>query len=344
MMIKLLIIAIAITIAIAQDVINSNGIRRHHRKTRQETARWYNDGWHTDGYPTYSPSSSSSVETTTDDLQSQSSATTKTTEWPTYSPSNPPQYPSYSPTSHYPTYSPSLITTHDKLQSVSSDTPSYSPTTYDDPPSRGDPISDTPTYSPTANESSPSSTTSQKTQDPITETPSYSPTMNEDVPTTVTTDGDVAVVTSKAPTIPATISTSNSNTDYPTEVIVGPAEINFINLSTDMITNNEVRLILNYKIGTNRQFNTLLYESDCTTPLSRSSGIDVTTNTPTIKNEEDGIYDKISIVYTINIDTTSGSTIEETPLNMCVVFQLMDSEGVDTIMQEKRQVSLEIEV
>ena len=61
-MIKLLIIAIAITIVIAQDDINSNGIRRHHRKTRQETARWYNDGWHSSPWPTYSPSSSSYIK------------------------------------------------------------------------------------------------------------------------------------------------------------------------------------------------------------------------------------------------------------------------------------------
>ena len=335
-MIKLLIAITISSLVLVTRGDNNNGVLR---KTRQEPARWYNDGWHSSAWPTYSPSSSSSVETTTDELQShsQSSAITKTTEWPTYSPSNPPQYPSYSPTSHYPTYSPSSITTHDKLQSVSSsDTPSYSPTTHDDLPSR-DPISDTPTYSPTANEYS--STEAGKTQDPITETPSYSPTMDE-VPTAAAAEGG-DVVTSKAPTrIPTTTTTSNSNTDYPTEVIVGPAEINFINLSSDMITDNEVRLILNYKIGTNRQFHTLLYESDCTTPLSSSSGIDVTTNTPTIKSEEDGIYDKISIVYTINIM----NAIEETPLNMCVVFQLKDSEGVDTIMQEKRQVSLEIEV
>jgi len=332
---KLLIaITISSLVLVTRGDNNNNGIRR---KTRQETAKWYNDGWH--GYPTYSPSSSSSIETTTDELQShsQSSATTKTTEWPTYSPSNPPQYPSYSPISHYPTYSPSSITTHDKLQSVSSDTPSYSPTTHDDPPSH-DPISDTPTYSPTANESSPSSTTSQKTQVPMTGTPSYSPTT--ETPSYSPTAG-AGGVTSKAPTIPTTISTSNSNTDYPTEVIIGPAEINFINLSTDMITDNDIRLILNYKIGTNRQFHTLLYESDCTTPLSRSSGIDVTTNTPTIKNEEDGIYDKVKIVYTIDINNDT-TTIES--INMCVVFQLKNSEGVDVIMQEKRQVSLEIEV
>ena len=337
-MIKLLIIAIAITIVIAQDDINSNGIRRHHRKTRQETARWYNDGWHDDGYPTYSPSSLSSIETTTDELQShsQSSATTKT-EWPTYSPSNPPQYPSYSPTSHYPTYSPSSITTHDNIQSTSgSDTPSYSPTTHDDMPSR-DPISDTPTYSPTANEYTYPNEEVAKTQDPMTETPSYSPTMDNKVPT-VAAEGDVA--TSKAPTIPTTTTTSNSNTDYPTEVIVGPAEINFLNLSSDMITDNEVRLILNYKIGTNRQFNMLLYESDCTTLLS-SDDVDVTSATPTVENEEDGIYDKVKIVYTIDINNDT-TTIES--IDMCVVFQLMDSEGVDTIMQEKRQVSLEIEL
>ena len=174
-MIKLLIAITISSLVLVTRGDNNFGIRR---KTRQETAKWYNDGWH--GYPTYSPSSSSSIETTTDELQShsQSSATTKT-EWPTYSPSNPPQYPSYSPTSHYPTYSPSSITTHDNLSSGSrsSDTPSYSPTTHDDP--SHDPISDTPTYSPTANESSPSSTTSQKTQDPITETPTYSPTMDE---------------------------------------------------------------------------------------------------------------------------------------------------------------------
>ena len=95
--------------------------------------------------------------------------------------------------------------------------------------------------------------------------------MDDEVPTAAAGDD---VVTSKAPTTPTT---SNSNTDYPTEVIVGPAEINFINLSSDMITDNEVMLMLNYKIGTNRQFNTLLFESDCTTPLS----IDVTSDTPT---------------------------------------------------------------
>ena len=333
MMIKLLIIATAITIVIAQDDNNNNSIR-HHRKTRQETGRWYNDGWHSSSWPTYSPSSSSSIETTTDELQSHSqpqSATTKT-EWPTYSPSNPPQYPSYSPTSHYPTYSPSSITTHDNLIS-SSNTPSYSPTAHNDLPSH-DPISDTPTYSPTANEYTPS--LGVKTQDPITETPSYSPTT--ETPSYSPTMG-AGGVTSKAPTIPTTTTTtSNSNTDYPTELIIGPAEINFLNLSSNMITDNDIRLILNYKIGTNRQFNTILFESDCITPLS-SDDIDITSNTPTI--QEDGIYDKISIVYTIaiNNDTT---TIES--INMCVVFQLKDSEGVDTIMQEKRQVSLEIEV
>lgn len=339
-MIKLLIIAIAISSLVSVTRgDNNNSIRRHRRKTRQETARWYNDGWHSSSWPTYSPSLSSSIETTTDDLQShsQSSATTKT-EWPTYSPSNPPQYPSYSPTSHYPTYSPSSITTHDNLISTSdSDTPSYSPTTHDDPPSR-DPISDTPTYSPTANESSPSSTTSQKTQDPITETPSYSPTMDDDVPTAAAAEGG-DVVTSKTPTIPTTTTTSNSNTDYPTEVIVGPAEINFVNLLSDMITDNEVRLILNYIIGTSRQFNTILYESDCITPLSNED-IGITSATPTVKSEEDGIYDKVTIVYTLDIM----NAIEETVLNMCVVFQLMNSEGVDMIMQEKRQVSLEIDL
>jgi len=333
-MIKLLI---AITISLLVLVTrgdNNNGIRRHHRKARQETGRWYTDG-HSSPWPTYSPSSSSSVETTTDELQShsQSSATTtKTTEWPTYSPSNPPQYPSYSPNSHYPTYSPSSITTHDKLQSVSSDTPSYSPTTHDDPPSR-DPISDTPTYSPTASEYSHPTEEETKTQDPITETPSCSPTT--ETPSYSPTMG-AGGVTSKAPTIPTT-TTSNSNTDYPTEVIIGPAEINFLNLSSDMITDNEVRLILNYIIGTNRQFHTLLYEADCTTPLSNEY-IGITTNTPTIKNEEDGIYDKVTIVYTLDIMNAIES------INMCVVFQLMDSEGVDTIMQEKRQVSLEIEL
>lgn len=117
---------------------------------------------------------------------------------------------------------------------------------------------------------------------------------------------------------------------------VGPAEISFIDLTTSISPNKEdVILLMEYEIGTNRNFETNLYQPDCVTPLP--SNIDITETPPTITPKDDGIYDEVTLIYTIDKASIGGNT-----LDLCVVFSLKDSEGVSTIMEEKRQVKLEL--
>jgi len=132
----------------------------------------------------------------------------------------------------------------------------------------------------------------------------------------------------------------NDTTDTIDQSTVGPAEINFIDLTSEISnTNNnqDIMLVMNYEIGTNRQFNANLYEPDCITPLN--SDIDIESSTPMVIPVDNGgvVYDKVTLLYTIDQSTINGDT-----LNLCVVFQLKDSEGISTIIQEKLQVSLEI--
>ena len=167
------------------------------------------------------------------------------------------------------------------------------------------------------------------------------------VPPTLSPVGNNAVGSSPPQSTPMP-TTNKSPTDNPianyddndSTTNIGPAEINFINLSSE-VTNDKSKIIMYMEHQIGSKFDVDLYSSDCVTPVTN---VDIDESEPLVTH---GIlYDEVTLIYTIDRtslvnDDQEDNSSTNNKLDLCVVFQLQDENGM-TIIQEKRQVGIEI--
>jgi len=138
-------------------------------------------------------------------------------------------------------------------------------------------------------------------------------------------------------------------TTSPTDVLqpVGPWEINFLGMTENFDFDSIRQVNMTYEIGTGHEYEAILFDIDCITPISTP---DVMTVHEILEDEggifEDSVdYDFVTLSYEFDMSKVVGSSIWNDSLNQiqfCQVFQL--KEGAFVIEEDERKVVIDFDL
>ena len=120
-----------------------------------------------------------------------------------------------------------------------------------------------------------------------------------------------------------------------------PWEIHFLSLSADFSVNSDEELILNYAIGKDRQYKSLLFMKDCVTNVT-----DITVNyTDPELTPRNATFNTLTLGYSIDKSMIADSAIwnaTSSKIDLCQVVQL--KEGSMVIIEDIRQVAIDFDL